>query len=151
MLDISKFLVPKSVPEDYCWEETDTSFVFRLSSLSELPTGARGAGCSCFSSLDTGGGGRPPLPGPAVAPQVPVGPAPRPVRMADPDPLTDDRPAERMRTVNQLNWKMSNKMTRHIMQGGQPCQPGQQSFPNNPNWAKYVYRSVMKSHCIHVH
>ena len=53
MLDISKFLVPKSVPEDYCWEETDTSFVFRLSSLSELPTGARGAGCSCFSSLDT--------------------------------------------------------------------------------------------------
>ena len=60
MLDISKFLVPKSVPEDYCWEETDTSFVFRLSSLSELPTGARGAGCSCFSSLDTGGGGRPP-------------------------------------------------------------------------------------------
>ena len=53
LLDISKFLVPKSVPEDYCWEETDTSFVFRLSSLSELPTGARGAGCSCFSSLDT--------------------------------------------------------------------------------------------------
>ena len=43
LLDISKFLVPKSVPEDYCWEETDTSFVFRLSSPSELPRGARGA------------------------------------------------------------------------------------------------------------
>ena len=46
----TKFLAPKSVPEDYCWEETDTSFVFSLSSLSELP---RGAGCFCFSSLDT--------------------------------------------------------------------------------------------------
>ena len=50
-----------------------------------------------------------------------------------------------MRTVNQLNWKMSNKMTRHIMQGGQPCQPGQQPFPNNPNWARYVNRFLMPS------
>ena len=48
LLDISKFLVPKSVPEDYCWEETDTSLVLSLSSLSELP---RGAGC--FSLLLT--------------------------------------------------------------------------------------------------
>ena len=46
----TKFLAPKSVPEDYCWEETDTSFVFSLLSPSELP---RGAGCFCFSSLDT--------------------------------------------------------------------------------------------------
>ena len=62
-----------------------------------------------------GGGGHPP-PGPAAV-GPPPGTAPRPVLMADPDPLTRrdltrTHQAARRRAVRNLDWNMSNKMAR---------------------------------------
>ena len=81
-----------------------------------LPPGGGGGGHG-----PGGGAGGPPAPGgggPGALAAVPqagsAGPAPRPVLMADPDPLTRDRIAERNRTVNHLDWPMSHKMIRYI-------------------------------------